>query len=219
MYEFLTLAITETTVNTGKFNVIAMEMKSKEIISFGLNREQIISSQGEVFWDIGFTTITDEKPRRKYINNGQPNENSQFILTGTIKLGNSKYNILKNILDAKANTSKDFFENNKLRFCVLKVDRLEDIQSIYDEKNNRLKNYLTIRAYGVPMHINPLKFTNKDYRWINYWDFIYENSNFIEKKHKYINLFNSKNKTLYLIIYRHKFKDKDTNWIVGMHWL
>ena len=69
------------------------------------------------------------------------------------------------------------------------------------------------------MHINPLKFTNKDYRWINYWDFIYENSNFIEKKHKYINLFNSKNKTLYLIIYRHKFKDKDTNWIVGMHWL
>lgn len=217
MYEFLTLAITETTVNTGKFNVIAMETKSQQIIPFGLNKEQIISSSSETFWDIGFTTIVTQKPEREYTGN----DNSPFIIRGAVTLGANKINTLKGILDAKATSGTFFFENEKLRFCVLKVSRVENVSIHLDNNSEQknLKHYLSVNIYGMPAYKNPVSLLNKDYRWINFWNWIYSNSAYDEKKKKYIKLLNRRDKELYLILYRHNFKNGSKYWIVGMHWL
>lgn len=218
MFEFLTLAITETTVNTGKFNVIAMETKSQNIVPFGFNKEHIISETGEVFWDIGFTTIVGERPKRKYTNN----DSSPFVLNGSAELNQNKISSLKSILDAKSASGLEFFENEKLKFCVLKVSKVENINCKIDNSGTveNIKHYLSFYVNGLSVDKSPISILNKDYRWKNYWNWIYANDNYEEKKKKYLKLLNRRDKNLYLILYRHTFKTGETsNWIVGMHWL
>lgn len=217
MHEFLTLAITETTVNTGKFNVIAMETKSQHIVAFGLKKENIVSPSGEIFWDIGFTTLVNERPQREY----QGNNNSPFVISGNVQLRENGISTLKSILDAKSLSGPSFFENEKLKFCVLKISKVYGISTRIDNKSESqtIKHYLSVNVSGMPVYKNSISLLNKDYRWIHFWNWIYNSSAYDEKKKKYLKLLNRKDKDLYLILYRHNFKTGSQYWIVGMHWL
>ncbi len=215
--EFLTLAITETRPQTGEFNVIAMETRSQNIVPIHLVKEQIVSSEGDVFWDIGFVTSVSGNMQRKHLGN----DNSLFLISGSARLGANKINTFKAICDAKSTTPQTFFDNEKQRFCILKISKVEDL-SIYVDKESEIENikhYLSVYVCGMPAYQNPISLLNKDYRWINFWNWIYKNDAFDEKKKKYMKLLNRRDKELYLILYRHHFKTSNHHWIVGMHWL
>ena len=218
MYQFLTLAITETFVHTGEFNVIAMGMKSQTIIPISLTKEQIVSETGEIFWDIGFVTNVDKIPERKVDKYNNSNENHPYIVTGSVNLGDNKSHMLKAILDAKSKSCNDFFSNEKHRFCIVKSNKLEDM-SIYNKQGDKeLRHYIKVRVGRLPAYENPKNIRIKDYRWINFWNWIYKNQIYEEKKKKYLKLFNKKEKELFLILYRHKFQENSQYWVVGLHW-
>lgn len=215
--DFLTLAITETQPQTGQFNVIAMEMRSQNIVPIHLDKEQIVSSTGEIFWDIGFVTSVNGSIQRKYLGN----DNSPFVINGSTKFGANRINTLKAIFDAKSTTPQTFFDNDKQRFCILKINKVENLAIYFDKKSEteNIKNYLSVYVGGMPAYQNPISLLNKDYRWINFWIWVCKNDAFEEKKKKYLKLLNRKDKELYLILYRHHFKTGSQHWIVGMHWL
>lgn len=210
--DFLSLAITETQPNTGKFNVIAMETRSQNIIPFNLVKEQIVSKKGEISWDIGFITsvygnITEYKS----------NYNITYLIDGETKLGENKINSIRNILEAKSINPANFFENEKQRYSIIKINKVHDLYIKKDADN--IKHYLSVYIMGTPAYKNPLPLLIKDYRWINFWNWVCKEDIFIEKRKKYINLFNRKDKSLYLILYRHYYENKSLFWIAGMHWL
>lgn len=219
MPEFLTLAITETVMNSGKFNVIAMEMQSHQIVPLGLQKEDIISSGGEVFWDIGFTTVTQDMPKRKYTSYNISSENSPFMITGAVTLQRNRVADLKSILEAKAINPRAFFENQKHQFAIVKVEKIEELRISEDKNKDEVKHYMTARIVGLPAHQNPLALRNKDFRWISFWNWVHRMQLNSEKKNKYMSLLNRQEKDLYLILYRHNFTSGPQHWIVGMHWL
>lgn len=209
--ELITLSITETIPGTGGFSVIAMETGSQNIISLNLRKEQIISNQGEIFWDIGF--ITKVKDIRK---NAVSYANPTYTATGT-SIGANKINALKSIFEAKANSPQEFFDNEKLQFAIIKTTKVNDIT--VRQQDEVLKHYLSATVSCMPAYRNPMFFLNKDYRWINFWNFIYRSSEFENKKKKYLKLLNRKDKSQYFILYRHHFRENSNLWISGMHWL
>lgn len=214
MYELITLAITETFPNTDEFSVVAYDVKSKNILSFDLVRDQIVSTNGEVMWDIGFTTFVDEIRIResKYGN--------EMYEAFKVKLANNSIDLLKKILEAKVLNGDKFFVNTKERYAIVKVNEVEDIS--IDKKTESKGGQ--INKYRIKANITCLKeakeFLNKDYRWVHYWNWIIKNSEFENKRKKYLDLLNRKDKELYFILYRHKFQGNSSRyWISGMHWL
>lgn len=214
--EFITLSITETIPGTGEFSVIAMEIRSQNIISLNLREEEIISKQGDIIWDIGF--ITHVKEIRK---NSISYANPTYTATGT-SIGANKIASLKSILEAKSNSPQDFFNNEKIQYAIIKTSNVHDI-SVYVDKQNYnekvLKYYLSATISNISAVKNPICFLNKDYRWINFWGYMYKSLKFDKKKQEYLKLFNRREKTLYLILHRYHFKNNSSYWISGMHWL
>lgn len=217
MTDFITLAITEVKPQANDFNVIAMETKSQTIVPIHLLREQIITSSGDIYWDIGFLTSVNGSIQRKSIGN----DNSLFIVNGSSKLGENKTNSLKTVFEAKSNTPQTFFDNEKQRFCILKISKVDNISTMTGKESDtdKIRHYLSVYVNGLPAYKNPISILNKDYRWINFWNWVCKNDAFNEKKKQYLQLLNRKDKDLYLIIYRHQFRAGSRYWIVGMHWL
>lgn len=214
--DFLTLAISETNPLTKEFNVIAMEMKGQEIVPIELDKEEIVSNTGEIFWDIGFVTAVDGQIQRKYSNSSGP-----FVVSGSTRLKDNNIKRLKSILEAKSTFPQSFFENERIKFAILKINKVDSIY-MNSERNGEAemnKHFLSVYVSGMPLYKNPINLRSKDYRWINYWNWICKNDGYDEKKKKYIRLFNQKEKNLYLILYRHNFKTESHYWIAGMHWL
>lgn len=212
MNSFLTLAVAQEDPAKNNYFVIAMDMNNKNIYKFNLDKKEIISNKGEVYWDIGFITTVEN------IEVDRINKNIRVgkFLNITNKIGN-----LKSILDAKAANPQEFFLKENIEFGVAKVKKILDLEMGIDyENNNVFKSSMKLKIMYMPVGYDENILLNHDYRWIKYWERTYNKSDFIDKKNKYIKMLNNPNKSLYLVLFRMKFSDSKTNkWIVGMHWV
>ena len=210
MYEFLTLAIREKDPSKphDDFGVVVMDMESKKIYSFTLEKNEIVSPSGEIFWDIWFITRVKDVNRKS---------DGKLIPSGYIDKKDATC-ILKNILELKSKNPERFFQNMNIDYAIVRVSNVSDITVC--ENDGKMQSRITVTINGLPAsyRLNPL--LNKDFRWIKYWSYIYEIDRVEEKKQQYIKLLNKKSKALYLLLYRHTFPDgKKNHWIAGMHWL
>lgn len=212
LYELITLGIAETYPNTDQFTVLAITTDKNNIVSLDLNKDDIITETGKVFWDIAFSTYVDdlEKHTGTY-------DNVSYIPHG-VRSGENRQLILKKTLDSLSENIDVFAENTKCRYAVAKATSISDIILKIDRDGiNRHRIATTIKKW--PVHLVQDSILIKDYRWINYWNWAFENGVFEEKKKKYIDLYNRKDKTLYYILYRRFYSNKNRYWVSGMHWL
>lgn len=215
--EFITLSITETRPDKDEFSVIAMETKSQNIISLNLKKSEIISDQGEIYWDIGFITVGDISK-----NSSSSNSNSTYLATNT-QIGDNQISLLKNLLETKSLNPQLFFTNDKFQFGIVKVNKVIDLKIRVDKCNytkDIIKHYITVNICGIPHYENPNEYLNKDYRWVKFWNQIHESPYYKSQKEKYLRILNQKDKNLYLILRRYYFDKKNVKiWISGMHWI
>lgn len=211
MPNLLTLAITETFPGTDDFNVIALDEKSRNLIALHLKKEDIISEDGKVYWDIGRWTEVSKLQLTKLDTDPR---NRVYIPESSIL--HDKANI-KSILEDRTTSSREFMANRGSPYAILKVKKTNEIVVETDEKGI-LRCRLAVQFYDNPAH--PQRLLNKDYRWVKYWSKV-PKEEMTEVKDQYFKLLNRPSKTLYLIVYRHYFKDSacPVPWIVGMHWL
>lgn len=211
MNEFLTLAIREKDPKKPQddFGVVVMDMKSKMIHSFALEKNEIISPSGEIFWDIGFITKVKDVSKKA---------DGKLVPSGFVEMKDARGS-LKTILESKSTTPERFFSNPNVDYAIVRVSSVKDI-TVEEDNYGTMKSRLTVSINGLPpsRKLDPL--LNKDFRWIKYWSRIYKMDAVSEKKGQYIKLLNKKSKTLYLLLYRHTFRTgKKLYWIAGMHWL
>lgn len=212
MYEFLTLAIREKNPKKplDDFDVVVMDMKSKKMLNFTLDKNEIISQSGEIFWDIGFITKVKDVNKK---------DDGQIIPSGFIDKKDAS-STLKSILELKSTNPDHFFSNRNVDFAIVRVSDVKDI-TVEKNQDNIIQSRMTVSINGLPLSrkLDPL--LNKDFRWIKFWKHIYEIDEIDEKIKQYTKLLNKKSKTLYLILHRHTFKrtGKKMHWIAGMHWL
>ncbi len=210
MYDFLTLAIREKDPKKAydDFGVVVMDMQTKKIHSFALEKEDIISQKGEIFWDIGF--ITTVKDVSKKID-------GKLVPSGFVKVRDARSS-LKSILEAKSTNPEHFFSNFNVDYAIVRVSEVKDI-TVDKKTDGTMQSRIMVTVNGSAWRkLDPL--LNKDFRWIKYWSHIYKTGAVEEKKRQYIKLLNKKSKVLYLLLYRHTFPNGHKNfWIAGMHWL
>lgn len=209
MYEFLTLAISEIKPKTDNIGVAVMDMQTKKFHIFFLDKKDIISQTGEIFWDIGF--ITTMKNVTAY--------NGRLVPSGFVCIKDARRN-LKTILEAKSLNPERFFSNDKETFAIVRVSAVKNI-TVKKNDDDIIQSRMEININGLPLSVEVNRwFLNKDLRWIKYWSHIYDTDKLQDKRSHYIKLLNKKNKTLYLLLYRHTFVGGSKNhWIAGMHWL
>ena len=211
MYEFLTLAIREKDPKKphDNFGVVVMDMNTKKIHSFALEKNEILSKSGDVFWDIGFITKVKDVSQKS---------DGKLVPSGFVAIKDARSS-LKTILESKSINPEHFFSNRNVDYAIVRVSNVKDI-TVEEDDYGTMKSRLTVSINGLPpsKKVDPL--LNKDFRWIKYWSRIYKMDAVAEKKGQYIKLLNKKSKTLYLLLYRHTFSTgKKLYWIAGMHWL
>lgn len=205
--KLLTLAITETKPRTGEFHVIALEMDSKTIIAINLQKEEIVSKSGVIYWDIGYITIVEDC---RLISPGQ--KNKVYKSSGT-QLGENYLKNLSGLLDSMSKSGPEFFQNTNKTFAVVKVKNLRNITN--EITQDVFKSRISVEIAGVDKVQTLL---NKDYRWLKYWQWVLKNGSYKKKIEGYLRLANNSDKTIYLILYRFTFPNNQNHWIVGVHW-
>ena len=208
--EYLTLAITETTPGAGKYNVIAMNCRTREIIALELEHDEIITAQGFIIWDIGKITAVRSLDRLWR----STNPRNELYKPSGCNLIEDKV-LLKDVLEDSLTSPTDFFDGVGPSFTVFKVRKVNEI-IVGQEINNNFKCRVTLSLYDDNQ--NERKLLNKDYRWVNYWYHV-NAKDLKQAQNRYVKLLNKKGKNLYIIVYRHFFKAGPNSWIAGMHWL
>lgn len=205
----LTLAIKEMKPKSNKFLVVVLELNENKIVSIPLKREEIVDQQGTVYWDIGFlTSVEDYRVHNEY---GE----EQLEIIGRPELRKNRINDLKGNFEKRAEKAQEFFLNPNSKYAIAKVKRVTQIY----ERNER--NYLKVDfTHIVPAIGTGVELLCKDYKWVKYWTWVNKQGKTEEAINRYMNLLNSRNKDLYVLLYRHKFKDgRQMYWVSGMHWL
>jgi hypothetical protein len=211
--KLITLGIAELERGSDDFNIITMDMHSQNIGPINVARDEIISRSGKVFWDIGFLTTLTEGWEGQI----DRNANIQYTVRGETAIGENQLGQLKKILEAKSKKPAAFFNNEKLQSGVVKVSRVEEIYTRSNESERR--HYMRVHIKGMPADEKPKLILNKDYRWVKFWSWIFDNGEYDDKRQKYIQLFKDSNRSLYLVLYRRYFAKGPYYWIAGMHWL
>ncbi len=215
-YSFLSLAMTETKPGTGDFNVIAMDMHSYKLIPIKLSKNEIITPGGQVIWDVGRITVVDRVQR--YVNYETDPRNVVYVASNC-RLSEEGVN-LKRILEENISSADVFYSSPSGRFAIVKVN---DVSQLLVERRSieaMPQCKMTVSISGSKRAYKTL--LNKDYRWVNYWLWKYdqENNGGLEADYnRYVQILNRRGKTLYLILYRHYFRQDNRIWIAGMHWL
>lgn len=210
MNEYLTLAIRETNPFKPKsdFEILVMDKETRKIQSFELKKDEIVAANGEVFWDIGFVTMVRSV---REVSGGLKPSGFMRIYDASTKL--------KSLLDTATISSSRFFTNTSEKFAVVKVDKVLNI-SCGENDRGIFQSRIKVKLNGVPTREKEQELLNKDYRWLKYWQHIKKVEKTDEKIAQYLSLLNKSDKDLYLILYRHTFKNKrKMHWIAGMHWL
>ena len=214
-YRLLSLAISETRPGVGEFNVIALEMSKFDIIPISLRKENIITSSGEIVWDLGRVTIAEDIERDPF----SLGKNTVYK-ANDCHLSDEAVN-LRSLLDEYSTVDiEDYFGNSAERFAIVKV-RVVDKILLSPDKTSFFKSRLVVYIQGIA---EPKNLLNKDYRWVNYWHWQTQQKNSDQIRTdmlRYANLLNRNDKKLYLILYKHHFEKDNRHeiWIAGMHWL
>lgn len=120
----------------------------------------------------------------------------------------------------------DFSSFKRRRFENFGVIKLSNIEEICITKNIKLDSFLVLISNGIKEKVKI-----KDFRWISYWNYIYDSSNkekINDRKEYYRNFFNSKD--TYVILFRLKdgfnnlnntrfISNKDIYWISGIFYI
>ncbi len=209
--DVITLAITETKPNSNQFNIVAYRKDSNSLEMFDLKEDQIISESKEIMWDIAFSSRLSDTPTPYRDNRG----NVEYTIKNNAKLGVNVSHDLKYMLESFSKNAHNFFSDQNIKFCVLKVSEVKNI-SITTESDGNNKHYLEVCSDSF---IRSRKILIKDLRWKKYWDEMYKNDKYEEVSFKYLDILNKKDKDLYLILYRRTFSNSSFYWITGVHLL
>jgi hypothetical protein len=211
MPDLLTLAISESDPTQGKYKIVTMDIRSKSFYDMDLKLDEI-SKGNNILWDIGGVTSAD----RLDITYDR-NKNYLYHPEGSIKF--IKYfnrNELKSIFEKNCISLKKFYEED-IKHSIVKIDYLDDIQPPSYDSRNIFKSYIIVTAQGYTPD-KPI--LNKDLRWINYWEHIYDKKRENDKIKYFKTLINdSIEQDTFLIMYKHNYKNGAGRWIEGFHWL
>ena len=211
--DFLALSISEKQPGTGKFNVIAMDTFRYRLYPIRLKKNEIISSDGRIIWDVGRITTAESVEMES--ESTTDSRNFECVVKNC-RLSDEPVN-LKRILEENSTDYQDFLNSPNMRFAIVKA---REVLSIQLEK--RTEDERPTCRIRVSFGSYNDKLLNKDYRWVNYWLWQYDHcseAQLEENCSRYLQLLNRRGKTLYLILYRHYFKNGPQKWIAGMHWL
>ena len=212
-FDFLTLSMTEKQPGAESFNVIAIEVSSYQLHPIRLGKNEIISEDGKIIWDIGRITTAETA----YLDSEHVSDprNAECLVTNC-SLSDQKVK-LKRILDDNITPISQFIDYPDIRFAIVKASDVLDIILEKSDEDPRPKCRLQV-SFGNSSYT----LLNKDYRWVNYWVWQYaqnDEERLEENKRRYLQLLNRRGKSLYLILYRHYYQTHPAVWIAGMHWL
>lgn len=211
MTEIISLAISEMRPGLGDFKIIGARVKDRTLLSMNLSKSEIIDEFGNINWDIGLVTeVTDMKNSFDY------NRNVLVKVSGC-RPKIYDFKLMKEILKDKSINGTSFFESKTITFSVIEPKLITDISCSNDGNGFGPKHYLSIVLKGN--HSTARKLLNKDFKWVHFWNWIFETGKYEQRKEHYKNLLNRQDKKLFLILYRHNFRDNTSYWIAGMHWL
>lgn len=217
MNRYLSLALSETTPGTGKFNLIAMDMDRYELVPLSLQKSEIITPGGEIFWDLGRMTAVGKSDKctekRTDPRNVSVKPQECHLLPDSVNL--------RGLLEENLSDATQFFMDHspENRFAIVKASKVVEIRSGHSKYDGTLKCRMKLQLKGLN---ETSQLLNKDYRWVKYWQWHDENGtleNQEEISSRYCRLLNDGKKNVYLILYRHFFTKGDMVWIAGIHWL
>lgn len=220
MGKLLTLAMSEMSPKSDKYKVIAYYLDIGEIIEIDLSETKFKDINGRIVWDIGAVTKVEDIIKDR---------NEVYEIKGDMVLERyySKSEFKDVFLNELSNYST-FIRNKDIQYAIIKPSTVI-LKNPKMDKQNCFRSYITFWANGVE---GKCKY-NKDYRWLKYWNHIYDsNALKIEEKISHYEMF-FKNKEVYLILYRYKGKDNskgknnlsrrytytsDIHWVAGFHY-
>ena len=211
--KFLALSISEKQPESERFNVIAMETSEYQMYPIRLEKNDIIDRDGIIIWDLG--RITSAESVVRYNEPGQDPRNTEFLATNCCLTDEKVF--LKRMLEENLTDITEFYNSPGMRFAIVKARGVLDIQLQKTGSNAR-----PICRMQVSCGESSYPLLNKDYRWVNYWLWKYaqESEEQLEDdRNRYLQLLNRRDKSLYLILYRHFYAERSEVWIAGMHWL
>lgn len=206
----LTLSMTETKKNN--YQIIGYLYDTFELVVFSTNRYK---DNNRYLLDIGAISNIQYKP--KY------NEN-EIDLIGDIVL--DKYLTKNELYEFLYEQCIDFSKFKRQRTETFGVIKINTIEEIIINNNEKLDSKLVLIANGVKEKVRI-----KDYRWLSYWNYIYQLNNKEKMKERieyYKKFFNSKE--TYVILFRLKnkinntsnnrfIKNNDIYWISGIFYI
>lgn len=209
MDSFLTLAMSEAKPGQGEFTVVAGKENSGILAPIYLEKSEITSCDGSIYWDIGSVTRADVV---KYIPKNTDTKNVGYKANHPEVIKKYDEYELKNFLLDRVG-SYESFKSNQARFIIVKVKEVKNFNVAVI--NGTLKCRMDVVLTGSNDSVSLL---NKDYRWVTYWQHVSDE----EKEvcvNRYMTLLNRTDKTLFLILYKHYYSNGPAHWIAGMHLL
>lgn len=206
----LSLSMTETSKNN--YQIIGYLYDTFEFVVFNTNRYK---DKNKYLLDIGAISNIH------YLREENRNE---IKLVGDIVLDKylTKSELYKFLNDQRNDFSR-FKRQRTETFGVIKINNIEEITI---ESNKKLESNLILISNGVKEKVRI-----KDYRWLSYWNYIYQLNDGMkinERREYYRKFFNSKE--TYVILFRLKsklnntsnnrfIKNNDIYWISGIFYI
>ena len=206
----LILSMTETSENN--YQIIGYLYDTFEFVVFSTTRYK---DNNKFLLDIGAISNIHYKK--------ESNEN-EIKLIGDIVL--DKYLTKTELYKFLNEQLSDFSRFKRQRTEIFGVIKINNIEEINIESNEKLNSNLVLIANGVKEKVRI-----KDYRWLSYWNYIYQLNDEVkinERLEYYKKFFNSKE--TYVILFRLKskinntsntrfIKNKDVYWISGIFYI
>ena len=231
--DLMTLAIAETSKD--KYAIIAVDTESLRFyVVDGLEKEQIVSANNDFYWDIGAVTR---------ISNPQIKGDKIWLKGQYCEMVKPfDRNAFKKMLKGLSTEKSDFFENKKKPIDVVRFHKVVRIWSDKGwrpttsyiggqmKRSHRLEAYVWAKKskgrkvddYGVDDPSGDyaaIEILNKDFRWVQYWNWIESTDGDKEdKRKKYMGMLNAPRFDKFFVMYRFYPKSgKEVEWIGGVH--
>jgi len=241
--DLMTLAIAETSKD--KYAIIAVDTESLRFyVVDGLGKEQIVSANNDFYWDIGAVTrITNPQIqgdkiwlKGQYCEMIKPFDRNAFkkMLKGLSAEKSDFFENKKKPFDVVrfhkvVRIWSDISSWQKKRNTTLQ-EVCEDATVPPPKRNHRLEAYVWAKKssgrivddYGVDDPSGDyavIELLNKDFRWVQYWDWIESTDGDKEdKRKKYMGMLNAQRFEKFFVMYRFYPKSgKEVEWIGGVH--
>lgn len=208
--KLLTVAIQEMDRVKGDFKIVTYDIENRDFISSQLSKEDFFNRPGEVVWDLFAVTEVKEVIKKDW------GEFSTFYDPEFRRYFTKKEMI--NFMRRNTGDLNDFIDDNTYdRYTIIPIISIDNIEV----KTDRDNNLYTLISFKY--NDQDEKYSNKDFRWINYWRQIPEDKweSKIEKWYSYIN---NTEKRVFLIMNNLWFPRGNGNfkkhtWISGFHCL